>query len=701
MAAACLPVLVSPLQAVELYTSDTGEPEPRRPEIVVTYGETSIEDGGSEALLLEQERREEGGTGGLERLYWENSPDNDWRVYLDSFALLAPDEFGVNLEIHNGWDVFFDLGFYHWNEYEYGSGIWYPPTGFFPVLSADALEKELNKLDLNLRFSPRETIWIELGYSFFNRDGESLSTRFGDDFAYRIGGTPSRGIVPALWDGQETVHTLDAKLVRIDWMDRAGIRFRYQRRTVDRTHVVERAARQPSSNRVVTQKEDSKDDLFAFSGFNRKELGETLYGSLGFAYTRLDGDLTGSRIFGTAPDAAYDIDFAAFQLQDRGFLDLENTRRLSQWIFNANLVYTPSETVKWMTGLRLEHLSTKAFSSYIDTYTRVDWTVRERQQEEALMSARSEKSALDLSAFLEARYSGIAHTLFYSRLEVANQDGDLEEDWSRQEYNPDVRSITELLDRATDFNRTLAYWEVGMHYFPVSRLRISLEGYLKHRENSYDWGGLEQPETDFTEYPGWLAKQVFLTRDVNGRLSWRIHDSLKSITRVDYQITTIDNQDELHDRIEASERTRLLFNQSLTWTPTPRLFLSGTYTLVEDLTESVAAGLQGVFSGIIVDLPNDYWQVSGNLYYVVSQLLDIQLTYQYLEMSNYLNTAPTTVPYGSDLVQHHGSARLIFHINDRTRARLGYDYYEYDEPSAGGNRDYEAHLVSGSFQLVF
>jgi len=698
---ACACVLVSPLQAVELYTSETEEPEPRRPEVVMTYGYTSLEDDRNEALLLERSRLEEGSTGGIERLYWENSGEGDWRVYIDSYALFKPDEFGINLEIQNGWNVFFDLGFQHLTDYEFGSGIWFPPTGSFPVLSADALEKELNKLDLNLRFSPRDSLWVELGYSFFNRDGESLSTRFGNEFAYRIGGPPARGIVPALWQGEETVHTLDAKLVRIDWIDRSGLRVRYQRRSVDRSHVVEQATQQPASNRFVTQKEDSRDDLFSLSGFHRKELGDTLFGSFGAAYTRLDGDLSGSRIFGATADALYDIDFAAMQLQDRGFLDLENTRKLSQWIINGNLVYTPSETIKWMTGVRLELLSTEAFSSYIDTYNRVDWSVRQRQQEEALMTARSDNSAQEISAFLEARYSGIKHALLYARVEVADQKGDIQEHWTRQEYAPDVRSMVDLLDRATGFDRKQAYAEVGMHYFPASHVRVSLEGYLKKRRNQYDYRNVSLPEEDFTQYPGWLEDQVFLTRDINGRVSWRIHQSLKSVTRVDYQITTIDNRDRINEGLEAAERTRLIINQSVTWTPSSRIFLSGTFNWVEDLTETVASDLDGVFAGIVVDLPNDYWQAGGNLYYVFSKRLDIQLAYHYMEFSNFIETAPGTVAYGTDATQHHGSARLIFHINDRTRARLGYDFYNYEEPSAGGNRDYEAHLVSGRFQLVF
>jgi hypothetical protein len=701
LVAGCL-TAASSLAAVELYTSDTEEPEPRQPVISLAGGYADVKDGLNEALALEQDGLQDGVTGGIERLYWENGSDGDWKFYVDSFALLDPDRYGVNLEMHNGYNVFFDLNFLQWHEYDFGSGIWYPITDTFAVLSANALEQEINKLDISLRFSPRDSLWIELAYGFFNRDGQSLSTRFGDNFQYRVpGGMNSRGIIPALMEGEETVHTFDAKLTREDGIDRAGLRFHYQRRSVDRQHVVERATAEPSANRTTTQKEESTDDLFSMSGFNRTEIGDNLTGSIGFVFTRLDGDLTGSRIFGSAPEATYDIDFAALQFEDRGFLDLENTRKLNQWVFNGNLVYTPSETMRWMGGVRIEHLSTEAFSSYIDTYSTVDWTAGEFQREEARMLARSEKSALDVSAFLEARYSGIEHMLLYSRVEASTQGGDLDEDWSRQETNPDVRSPVDLIDRATDFDRQVAFWEVGMNYYPLAKMRISLQAYLKYRENGYDWGGVTLPVEDYTLYPGHIANQVLTTRDVNGRLHYRIFDSLKSVTRIDFQETTIDSEDSLQFSLESSTRERVMFNQSLTWTPSPRVFVTGTFNLVDDLTESKAAELEGVFSGIIVNVPNDYWQANLNVYTVVSKLIDIQLGYQFMEMSNYLNTAPKTVPYGKDLTQHHGSVQMIFHLNEWTRSRLGYDYYEYDEPSADGNRNYKAHLVSGSLQVIF
>jgi hypothetical protein len=693
--------VVTGAQAVSLTTSATDEPQPRQTEISFVYGSVDVDEGSNEALLQQDYGIGGGNTGGLEGFYWENEPQGDWKVYFEGRWLADPDDIAVSLEMHNFGKVTFKLDFLQWKEYSLGAGPWFAPSASFAVLSAEALEKEINRLNVSLTYRPSDRTRFDLAYGFFNRKGSSLSTRFGDDYQYRIGGLPSRGIIPALIDGEETVHTIDARVVREEEVDRAGLRLHFQRREVDRRHVVERAARQPAANRFTSQDEDSTDDLFATSGFVRRGIGDNFVGSVGFAFTRLDGDLTGSRIFGAAPEAAYDPDFPALQYQDRGYLDLETTRKLKQWIFNANLVYTPSENTRWMTGLRLEHLETDLFSSYIDTHSTVDWGLQQFQLKESLMAAASDKSATDVSAFLEGRYTGFNRVLLYSRVEVAQQEGDLQESWSGAERLPSAGSAVSLLDRVTDFDRTTLFWQTGLNYYPRTGMRFSLQGYLKHREHDYGFGQLDLPAADYTLYPGYIANQVFTTRDVNARVHLRLLDSLKSVTRIDYQETTIDNEDQMRTSRERSERERVVFNQSLTWTPGPRLFFSGSFSYVEDLTKTGAAELEGTFGGIVVNLPNDYWQVDLNLYCVVTKLVDLQLGYQYLEMSNHVDNSALTVPFGTDLEQHHGSARLIFHISPAARARIGYDVYDRVEPSAGGFHDYTAHVLHTSFQLVF
>jgi hypothetical protein len=70
-------------------------------------------------------------------------------------------------------------------------------------------------------------------------------------------------------------------------------------------------------------------------------------------------------------------------------------------------------------------------------------------------------------------------------------------------------------------------------------------------------------------------------------------------------------------------------------------------------------------------------------------------------MSNYLDTSPKTVPYGSDIEQEHASLNFIFHFSESTVARLGFAYYEQTDMSANGNQDYSVHLIKTSLQRKF
>lgn len=687
-------------QAVELKTVTTDEPELKRRDIVITYSDLDFDEDANVGAAQDDLGLRDGASGGIDRLYWENEADGDWRTYIDSFWLMNPDKLGVNLDINNGYTVYFDLNFLMWESYELGAGVWYPPTNLFPLLSADALEKEINKFDLSLRVDLGNDWRVETAYSLFKRYGDSLTTRFGDDFQWGVR-RPSRGFFPSLMTSDESVHTLDLKLIKQDYIDLKGIRLHYQRREVKRTTVIERALQQPAANRFITQDEGSKDDLFAASGFIRKELTDTLVGSAGFVFTRLDGDLTGDRIFGAAPEAAYDPDFAALQLRDRGFLDLESARRLNQWVFNANAVYTPSETVRWIAGIRLERLSTKTTGSYLDTWRTADWIAGEVQNEEANSLLSSEKKALDLSAFLEVRHTGWEHVLLFSRVEAGNQSGDLEEGWTREELQPDQRNPLDLLQRDTDFDRQFAFWEAGAHYYPSSGLKFSLSGYLKVKDNGYAGWRAEQSGSESYAYPGYIRQQKFHTQDLNAKVQWRILNSLKSISRADYQVSTIDTRAADLPEMESADRERVILSQSLTWTPSPRFFANASVNVVDDLTETPAPLLEGTFAGILYNLPNDYWHADVNLYAVISKLLDVHVTYSYMEYANYINASPQTVPFGTDLEQHHGSVDLILHLREGTRARIGYAIHDREEPSSGGFRDYTVHLISGSLQMIF
>lgn len=689
------------LSAVEISTTELESPEASQPVISLSGGEVYVEDDSNEAQLRQDFGLRPGGTGGLEAFSWVGDGTADWQVFVDARLVENPDEAKFDLKMVKPEEAEVGIRFHHWTEYDAGMGPWYPGSGNRYLLTPVELEKELSRLTISYEQSLTDTLRMHLAYSLSERRGEALSTRYGDDFQYRIGGTPSRGIVAGLFKTVETLQTLDARFVWQDWVKLTGLRLHAQRRESSRTRLVERGVEDPVAQRWTRQGERSVDDIFSFSTFARREWGDTMVGSVGLGFTRLDGTISGSRIFGSSPEAQFDPEFAALQFEDRGYLDLVSSRQLRQSLFNFNLVCTPTETIRWSAGARVEKLDTQVFGSYMDTYRTVDWTAAEFQREEADMLSRAEKGLLDVSGYVEVRYTGLTKFLLFSRLEGARQEGDLDEDWVREETYPDQREATNLLERATDFDRRTLFWEVGGNAYPLKNLNLSLKGYVKVKDNGYSLSGVDLPVADYTLYPGHLVRQRFEIRDVNGRISWRVTPNLKLLSRVDYQESKVENTDGGFVSLQSSERRRVVYNQSVTWSPGKRIFLTAHYSQVDDLTESLASELEGTFAGIVSDLPNDYRQVDATAYVVLTKRIDAQLGYQYLEMDNYLDASPLTIPYGADLSLETVSVGLILHMGEAIRLRMNYRYFKREEPSANSLNDYTAHLVSGLFQVTF
>ena len=687
---------------VNLVTSETEAPRPRQSEISISYSETSLQEGSTPAVVAESLGLEDMYSFGLERLYWENDPDADWRIYLDSRIRVRPDDIALSLEAFKADEKYFNLEFQTWEEYDYGAGIYYPAGNTYFILSPEQLEEEITRLKLSYRFLPTSVSSWKIGYSFFERSGSSLSTRFGDDYQYfATSGLKSRGVVPAVESGEERVHSADFEYKKQDEVERTGVRAYWQRRTSERTRVVERAFKQAARKRFNRHEEINEDELYGMSAYVRRQLTESMYGSLGAAYTRLDGDITGSRVFGSDPEASYDIDFAARQMDDRGFLDLVGTKALKQWILNGNLVFDPEGNYRWMAGVRIEHLSTEMFGSYLDTWNTFDYADRAKQDQEANSLTNSEKTADDLSAFLEVRYRGFSKAHIYSRVELAQQEGDLSEGWSREEVLPNPSDPETILSRLTDFERNRAFWELGVNYYPTNSFRVSLEGYVKSRDNKYLTGNAYLDDSDFTAYPAFIKEQDFFTEDLNARFHWKVFPWLKCVSRVDFQNTSIDSVGHNLEDVRSAERKRMVFNQSVVLTPHPRLFMNISYQLVDDLTETGAASLASPVNDIITNLPNDHWQLDANMFIVLNKGLDLQLGYHHLKMDNYFDSSPVTVPYGSSLKQHHANAGLVVHFSELTVMTIGYHYFEQTELATPGDKDYSVHFLKTTLQHKF
>ncbi len=687
------------LDAVSM--EEDAELEPKKNQVVFSTSLISVKDGSNAAEVANVLGLENGYQAGIAYFYWTEEK-GDWIITADGRLLVNPLDLSLNLLAVKPEEAEFKIHFSRWTEFDNPAGVYYPQADRVPILSAQALEEEISRLQVSYKWMPSDTITWKVSLDSFERDGQSLSTTFGDDFQYLYKQTVSRGYVPSLVDGTEQVHKLDVSVRSEEEAKRHGVRASYQRRDVERSKITERAESHPEANRYQVQKSESTDDLFGFSAYARRNLTDTITGSVGMAVTRLDGDITGSRIFGSSPEASYDIDFIRSQLDDRGFIDLEGTRKLKQVLMNANLVFEPEGNWRLMGGVRIEDLSTEAFNSYIDTIDTWAWQDDlTRQNQEGRMDSLSDKSATDYSGFLEARYKGFSKAQFYTRAEYAEQEGDLEEGWSRENLVPNPDAVVQLLDRATDFERETGYWETGVHFYPSNAFRISLEGYVKEKDYDYEFKSISMADFDYTIYPSYIEEQKFQIEDVNARIHWKLSPELRGVTRFDIQNTTVETKDRLHPLIQSADRERTIFNQAIVWTPSPKLFFNAIYNKVDDLTETPATDLGDLYDGLVVNLPNDYWQLDLNMFVVLTKKVDMQLGYHYLEMDNYIDNSSVTVPLGDSIEQKHLFADFLFKLSGNISAKMGLHYYEQTDSASAGNRDYEVMAINSSLQYIF
>lgn len=690
------------LQGGPVITSvEDAEPVERPSSIVIAYGATDIDEGSSEAALRSAEGLDADGIAGIESFYYGGDPNADWVVYAQGGWLFRPGQFDIHLELFKPEKLELNIWVQRWEAYEQALGSYDPATEYLGALQSAAFVREVQRLRLNFRYQFTDEWYAEADYSILRKEGPQLSLRFGDTEPYRIGGPRSRNIVPSLQDGTETQQTARLDIGKSGMEGESVLRLRAGRSESKRTVQAERAQLDVAARRYTTTRETAKDDLFAVSAYHRKIWSEDTQASVGVGYTRLDGGLTGSRIFSAGPEGVYDPDFAAWQLYDRGYLDLENTRKLKQWVANANLALRQTQSLRILAGLSLKHLSTEAFSSYLDTYETIDWAARARQNERAEMHSSSEKSAHEIAVFTELRHRGVESLQSFMRLEAGYEDGDLDESVERTELSPDVREPEQALLRASSFSRRYSFVEAGVNWNPTAQVRIALKGYIKQKVNDLDADGLVEQTGIAYAYPGYIGAQRYTTRDVNLRIGWRPQAAVNAVTRVDVQRTRIDNTPVGGVEIRAAETQRVLLSQSLSVRPHARVFLMATLNMIEDLTETGASDLEGSFADVIGAVPSDYWQAQVNGYVVVTKQLDLQISYSYLGVENFYDNSANSIATGSSVERHSAGLEGIYRFSEQMVGRLGYQYHEQQSDSAAGQADYGVHLVKAGLQLIF
>ncbi len=699
LAAACvaLGALAHPIIAADTNTIAKGAPEKAAPleKLDPEPGKYSnwfdLSAGGSfvngdTAAFQQRHQLPRGAFGGVEDFHWEKELPNKSTLKIDGRGIFDNHDYRLKFDLDFPDRGYIRFGYKEFRTYYDGSGGFFPATGVF----GDNLALAPHKFNDNLAVD-RGEVWFETGlvmpgkpnvafrYSHQFRDGQKGSTEWGQTTQGALG---QRGIVPTFLDLDETrdVFALDAKhtLGKTDFG--AGVRYEVSDNDDSRNF-----RRQPleTADRFVTDREEIKTDMFSTHAFSETRLTEQLLFTSGLAYTTLDADLSGQRVYGTDYEAVYDPNLRTGRVNDEGFLALNGGSQMKQYLLNLNLMYMPLESLQLIPSIRVEKEDLNGESTFLETNFASPGTALPP----LLQNLESDRSFVDVSESLELRYTGLTNWVFYTSGFWLEGQGNL-----REEGNALPTGAGAFRD--TEDNRFTQKYTIGAAWYPLTRLNIAGQYYHKIRDNAFDHEKNFSPK----DYPAFLDRQNFETDDMNVRVTWRPCATVTLVSRYDFQLSTIDNRGFSLEEQQSAEITSHIFGETVTWSPLARLYLQGGVNYVLDQTDTPAQDLIGT---LVHNSKNDYWNGTFTAGFALDKKTDLQGSYFYYRANDFQDAITLSQPYGTSLEEHAITGGITRRLRENLLLTLKYGYINNRDVTSGGNNNYEAHLVYSTLRCYF
>ncbi len=630
--------------------------------------------------------------GGVEDFHFEQDVGKRGLFSVDGHAVFNNNDYGVRLELSQPDLGFVRAGYREFRTYYNGAGGYFPlgvVHAFTNLYSPDlALDNGEFFFEAGLRIP--DTPEVTLRYTHEFRDGKKDSTAWGDSTL--TGGVGARSFVPSFWSLDETRDLFSLEATHTINKTDAGFGLAYEHWSNNDSLNIQRrpgeslpVTRPPS--RFLTQTEDTGGDMFNFHASTETRFTEKVALTLGYSFTTLDTDISGSRIYGPGYDPIYDPGYSHLQFPDEGFLDLQGYTRYSQYVGNLNLMWVPWRNFSIVPAVRVESNNTQGNSQSLDTNVGPGPGFASSQE---AVAANSDQGILNVSESLEMRYTGFTNWVLYARGY-----------WLQGQENMNISETYSLtiandLQRVVDYTENVQQYTVGGNWYPCSYANFAAQYYYKTREYDYDH---QINDINANRYPAFLDAQKFTTDDVNVRVTLRPLKNLSLVTRFDYQRSTIDTQGGGLQTVQSADITSYIFSQSVSWSPLARLWIQGSGSYVIDTTDTPAP--TALPTPVVLNWKSDYWNVSASCGYLFSDKTDLQVQYFYYWANNYQNNALYSMPYGVSAETQGVVGTLGHRFSDRVRATLKYGYFTNRDQTSGGLNNYNSQMVYASVNYQF
>jgi hypothetical protein len=647
----------------------------------IDLGLGGIWPGGNKAQAEAQRRASRGGFGGIEDFRYQKTIDKS-TLTIDGRALFDQNDYKLSLDLRREDLGYLRVSYDEFRTWSNGDGGYYPPGNQFYPLSDDALALDRGNFTFEGGLTLQNIPQVTFKYTHTFREGEKSSTIWGITHP-TINAT--QGLSPTVNKIDEHSDAFQLDVSKTVKATDLGVGMRYEGGKLDNALRITQSPGEPGQQRVTDQQSTTY-DLFNVHAFTETRLQTNLLLSAGYAYSSLDNQISGSRIYGSDFDAGY----TPAAQNGAGYYGLGGGSELDEHVLNLNLMYRPTPALAIIPSMRLQEQTLDAHSSGSQTlgaFAPVPYT------------ARSDGDRFDVRERLDLNYTGLTNSTLYARGEWTQGSGDLTENGGQGPVNgigiPPVQ-------RQTDDSRFFQKYSAGVRWYPTRRAILDLGGDYKIHRYDYDHNTDSTPNDPLSanRYPAYLVKQGLESYGGKIRLTLRPVQNVTLVSRYEYQLSTIHTKPDgisgLGD-VESSEMKSHIFAQDVSWTPWSRLNLQAGLNYVWSTTATPASD----FTQAILDAQNNYWVINFSSTFVLDDKTDLTLGYLYYLADNYKDNSSVGVPYGAGAEEHSVSAGITRRIRDNIRVFLRYSYYHYTDETFGGNQDYHAHAVSCSVRYLF
>lgn len=665
-------------------------PEPLTPEQMFEGGDTTYKNWielstggflthGNKSAAESRGQVKDGMFGGVEDMHFEKEIAKDTMLSMDGRAILNNEDYKLALGVVKPELGFVRFDFEQFRTYYNGAGGYYVPGNVWFPLGDDALTLDRGEISVEAGLTLKDKPQVTFRYTHAYRDGEKSSTIWGQTHPDLT--AASRGLSPSYYDIDEKRDIFELNAThRIKATD-LGLGLRYETGDINNALKINQWPNEPAVERKITDRQKTTYDMFSAHGFTETWIKPNLLLTTGCQFVNSDGDISGSRIYGSSYDAAQ----APSPINGPGYTDLSGNFCRQDYIMNANLMAMITRKLVIIPSLRVQKSDWNSDSAGYQTQGTSAATFRE---------SNSDGDLLDVTGRLDARYTGVTNWVFYTTGEWTDGDGRLDEDGGMGS------GTGSIIDRRTDDNRFFQKYSAGARWYPHRKVTVDVGGYYRLRDYDYDNEVDNTTNNTANRYPAYLDKQNFETYGGAARLTLRPFRNVTLVSRYEYQLSKIHTEPSsisgLGDE-ESGKTTSHIFGQNASWAPWSRLYLQAGFNYVCSETETPTSD----YTGAVEDAENNYWTLNCNAGFALDDKTDLNAGYYYYKADNGSTDPAYGVIWGANAEEYGVTAAVSRRITKNLRVTLRYAYFHSEDETSGDNNNFESHALFSSLQYRF